>query len=121
MNKLSCGVPQGSTLGPLLFIVYVNDLPLATNLIIGLFADDTNITASHYNKDTLEKSVINEMITISNWMKLSRLSINYNKTEYIVITNKKKMPNYQIKIDKNVITQNNCIKYVGVLIDESLS
>ena len=47
MNKLSCGVPQGSTLGPLLFIIYVNDLPLATNLNIRLFADGTNITASH--------------------------------------------------------------------------
>ena len=56
------------------------------------------------NKDTLEKSVNNEMINISNWMKLNRLFINYNKTEYIVITNKKNKPNYQIKIDKNVIT-----------------
>ena len=54
-------------------------------------------------------------------MKLNRLSINYNKTEYIVITNKKKKPNYQIKIDKNVITQSNCIRYLGVLVDESLS
>ena len=56
------------------------------------------------NKDTLEKSVNNEMINISNWIKLNRLFINYNKTEYIVITNKKNKPNYQIKIDKNVIT-----------------
>ena len=110
MNKLSSGVPQESTLGPLLFIIYVNDLPLATN-----------ITASHYNKDTLEKSVNNELINISNWIKLNRLSINCNKTEYIFITNKKKKPNYQIKIDKNVLTQSNCIKYLGVLIDESLS
>ena len=63
----------------------------------------------------------NLLINIRNWMKLNRLSININKTEYIVITNKKKKPNYQIKIDKNVITQTNCIKYLGVLIDESLS
>ena len=90
MNKLSCGVPQGSTLGPLLSIIYVNDLPLATNLNIRLFADDTNITASHCNKDTLEKPVTNEMINISNWIKLNRLSINYNETEYIAINNKKK-------------------------------
>ena len=56
MNDISCGVPQGSTLGPLLFIIYVNGLPLATNLHVRLFADDTNITASHHHKDTLEKN-----------------------------------------------------------------
>ena len=55
-NDISYGVPKGLTLGPLLFIIYVNDLPLVTNLHVRFFADDTNITASHLHKDTLEKN-----------------------------------------------------------------
>ena len=51
VNKITCGVLQGSTLGPLLFIKNINDLPSATKLQVGLFADDNNITASHHQKD----------------------------------------------------------------------
>ena len=54
-NNITCGVPQGSTLGPLLFIIYVNDLPLSTKLKVRLFADDTNLTASYHNSNDLEK------------------------------------------------------------------
>ena len=121
MNDISCGVPQGSTLGPLLFIIYVNDLPLATNLHVRLFADDTNITASHHHKDTLEKIVNKELKQVNNWMKLNKLSINYKKTEYIIITNKKEKPSYDIKIDQTTLCQNSCIKYLGVLIDDTLT
>jgi len=88
MKRITCGVPQGSTLGPLLFIIYINDLPLATNLQVRIFADDTNITASHHQKEYLEKIVNNELKNISNWMKLNKLSINYKKTEYIIVTNR---------------------------------
>ena len=103
MNDISCGVPQGSTLGPLLFIIYVNDLPLATNLHVRLFADDTNITASHHHKDTLEKIVKNELKQVNIWMKLNKLSISYKKTEYIIITNKNEKPCNDIKIDQTII------------------
>ena len=121
MNLITCGVPQGSTLGPLLFIIYVNDLPFATKLQVRLFADDTNITASNQHKDTLEKIVNKELKNISNWMKLNKLTINYKKTEYIIITNKKEKTRFKVKIDENVISHSTCIKYLGVVFDDSLN
>ena len=120
-NNITCGVPQGSTLGPLLFIIYVNDLPLSTKLKVRLFADDTNLTVSHHNSNDLEKAANDELKHISNWMKLNQLSINYKKTEYVIITNKKANLNYSLKIDENNIRQSSCVKYLGILIDSSLN
>ena len=90
MNNIICGVPQSSTLGPVLFNIYINALPLTSKLQVRLFADDTNLTASHYNGDILARMVNNELVYINNWMKINKLTITYAKTEYISIYNKKK-------------------------------
>ena len=84
-----CGVPQGSTLGPLLFIIYINDLPQATKFQVRLFVDDTNLTLSHLQPQSLQANVNEELTKINCWMNINKLSINYNKTEYIVVTRKK--------------------------------
>ena len=70
MMKIICRVPQGSTMGPLLVIIYTNDLPQATKLQVRLFVDDTNLTASHHSENLLEKIVNTELQKISNWMKI---------------------------------------------------
>jgi len=119
MDKILCGVPQGSSLGPLLFNICINDLPLSTKAQIRLFADDTSITMSHIHADKLEKNMNTELININNWMKLNKLSINYNKTEFIVITNKKAKPNCVLKIDDNIISKNTSIRYLGIIIDDT--
>ena len=74
-----CGIPQGSTLGPL-FNIYINDLPHASNSTIHLFADDTNLTLSHSNVSTLQQNINDELVNVSNWFKVNKLSINFNKT-----------------------------------------
>ena len=120
-KKVLCGVPQGSTLGPLLFIIYINDLPQATKFQVRLFADDTNLTLSHSQPQSLQANVNEELRKINCWMNINKLSINYNKTEYIVVTRKKNKPKLELLIGNNLIEQNNCIKYLGVKIDDNLN
>ena len=89
-DLILCGVPQGSILGPLLLNIYINDLPLVFNHKIKLFADDTNLIISNENGEHFQKVVDIELVKIRNWMVLNKLTINYKKTEYILITNKSK-------------------------------
>ena len=101
-------------------IIYTNDLPQATKLQVRLFADDANLTASHHNENLLEKIVNTKLQKIGNWIKISKLSIYYNKTAYIMITNKRRRMVFNLKIVNNIINQNTCVKYLGIMIDDSL-
>ena len=74
MNDVTCGIPQESTLGPLFFTLYVNDLPSATKFNVK--ADDTNLTMSHYKDKELQDNVNNELENICDWMRCNKLIIN---------------------------------------------
>jgi hypothetical protein len=123
--NVTCGVPQGSILGPLLFLLYINDLPLCTKIPhFVLFADDTNILFSHQDPKILQDTINNELLHISNWFKLNKLSLNIKKTNYIVFKNKysnKPNINLNIKIDDTAIQQVDTTKFLGLLIDSNLS
>ena len=87
-RTITCGVPQGSILGPLLFLIYINDL--SNNCKFArpfLFADDTNLF--HHSKDpqNLQEELNYDLENISEWLKANRLSLNIKKTHYMVFTN----------------------------------
>ena len=123
--SVTCGVPQGSILGPLLFFLYINDLPSCSKLPhFVLFADDTNILFAHHDPKTLETIINNELIHISNWFKLNKLSLNVKKTNYIIFKNKhSNRPNIDvnINIDGTALQQVDTTKFLGLLIDANLS
>ena len=83
MAAITCGVPQGSILGPLLFLIFVNDLKKSTSLDPIMFADDTNLFYSHKNIKYLFETVNKELANISAWFQANKLSLNANKTKYI--------------------------------------
>jgi len=84
-QTIECGVPQGSVMGPLLFLINVNDLPCAS-FQTTLFADDTSLHLSHKDIKTLQLNVLNELDKVDTWMRSNRLSMNYNKTAYMILT-----------------------------------
>ena len=88
---ITCGVPQGSILGPLLFLIYVNDLFKALNYLMEImFADDTNIFFSHKNIDTLFGSMNKELENVSTWFKSNKLPLNVDKTLVVILSSLKK-------------------------------
>ena len=87
-NKVLCDIPQGSTLGSLIFTIYINDLPLAPDFKVRLFADDINLTLTHSQPEMFEQKVNENMQKIINWMRINKLSINYSKSEFMIITKK---------------------------------
>ena len=95
MENVTCGVPQGSTLRPLLFILYINDLPLNTNFKVNILADDTNLIMSGSDAKKLEMDVNNELANVDNWMRKNKLSINFSKSEYMLISRKKERSQFK--------------------------
>ena len=96
LENILFGVPQGSILGPLLFLLFINDLPDATNLYIKLFADDTFLCAESKSISDLEAEVNVELNKVSIWLQSNQLTLNVKKSKYMIITNKKTIPSISV-------------------------
>ena len=95
-KHIKYGVPQGSILGPLLFIIYINDLENSSKTLHKvIFADDTNLFLSHKNKSELQELLNKELHNVDHWFKANKLSLNISKTNYIVFCPTKKQHNIE--------------------------
>ena len=121
-EKVTCGVPQGSILGPLLFLIFINDLSNISSIMnILLFADDTNLFFKHENVEWLAKTINTELCKVSNWITANKLQLNYEKTHMMVFNSgKKDISKLNILIDGHAVKTVSTTKFLGVSIDDDL-
>ena len=123
--SISCGVPQGSILGPLMFLVYINDLASICNALLPvMYADDSNFFVAGKNIDDLVCSINTELKNIMNWMNINKLSVNAAKTKLMIFRPKRKKapdPQNKIMINGSEVERVESIKFLGIMLDETLS
>ena len=132
MMDILCGVPQGSILGPLLFLIYINDLPHATKLFTALYADDTSFATSHKNIDDLFTETNKLLAEVEDWFDSNKLSLHPGKTRYILFSTKSnskiaKESKHELFLQNSSILRvreggpETSFKLVGVYLDEGLT
>ena len=117
METITCGVPQGSTLRPLLFLLYINDLPNSSEkLSFRIFADDTNIFFTSSNPNQVDFTMNEEIELVLKYCAINKLSVNFKKASYMLITSSKK----KIHVNIHNIDCKSYIKYLGIYLDKHL-
>ena len=129
-ERTVCGVPQCSVLGPLLFLIYVNDMHRSSKKFdFYLFADDTNLLYAEKDLNKLEVIVNEELLKLCEWLNSNKLSLNVSKSNFVIFHpyQRKLYREVNLKIPDNNLEQlvslerKTYVKYLGVLIDENLS
>ena len=123
LKPVSTGVPQGSVLGPLLFLVYINDLyKCVIYSKVYHFADDTNLLQSDNSLKNVAKRMNFNLKNLSQWLKANKLSLNFSKTELIIFHSSSKKIDHSLKfkLDGKRLTATSSVKYLGVLLDDHL-
>ena len=125
-SNITCGVPQGSILGPLLFLIYVNDMPQAVKSNLFLYADDSCLVFQGKDVIEIEKQLNEDFTNICEWFVDNRLSIHFgeDKTKSILFASKRKIkrvPKLKIKYKNIQIKQHSKVTYLGCILDETMS
>ena len=113
--NVTCGVLQGSSLGPLLFLMYINDLPSPSEFSTTLIADDTYLNMSDANLESLQSRVNCELNKINNWFSRNKLSLNYQKSNYVLINKvlqKSISAPFTLTINKALVERKKAVKYL---------
>ena len=119
---ITCGVPQGSILGPLLFLLYVNDLAMVSNAFWSvLFADDTSLFISGKDAESMSVTINNDLSKIQKWLYCNKLSLNVSKTHMIFTARNKISTDLDIKINEVCIERVYETKFMGVLVESQLT
>ena len=123
--EVSCGIPQGSALGPLLFAIYVNDLHTAVRQSrVQLYADDTCLYYSAKNATSVETALNEDLKHISEWLACNKLKLNVQKCEFIIFGSKHRLkrlpPNITINLNREIVPRVSSCKYLGMTLDENL-
>ncbi|KAI8495038.1 hypothetical protein Bbelb_270240 [Branchiostoma belcheri] len=125
LKEIHCGVPQGSCLGPLLFTIYTNDLPLAvTEATPAMYADDTSAYTCATTIQTVTSILQREMCRLHDWVKLNKLCLNPNKTKCMVLGSRPKIskkPVLTLYADGSLIQQVTEMKLLGGVLDDMLT
>ena len=122
---VECGIPQGSCLGPLLFIIYINDLPnTLKNITPSIFADDTGISVSSDSVPDIQRLLREDISAIQRWMHENKLTLNALKTEFILIASKPRLKEIEetccIEVQGETIYRAPYVKSLGFYIDQNL-
>lgn len=124
VQNVTCGVPQGSIIGPLLFLIYVNDMVDSVKYgKVKIFADDTNMFYTDKDIHSIIPKIEEDLSALNDWLKVNKLCLNVKKCNFMIIhsSHKKKPTDIKIKLCDNYIEEVEFCKYLGVYIDNKLT
>ena len=124
IENIHYGVPQGSNLGPLLFLIFINDFPNCSNFFkFTLFANDSTLTChfDNFHPPSMVTKLEEELSKVNNWLLLNRIKINAQKSHFLIFSYRKELTLGQLKFGESFLTQFRSTKFLGKIIDDHLT